>query len=285
MKHATFGWQTRDGLRIFAQCWQPDTVPVGAVGLVHGQGEHSSRYNHVATAMANAGYGLITFDLPGHGQSEGRRGDVPAYHTLLATIDDLLAQIRQQFSHLPHFLYGHSMGGNLVLNYLLRNRPPLAGAIVTSPWLRLAFTPPKIQLALVKLVNRLWPSLSIRSKLDTTAISRDRLVVEAYQTDPLIHDRISVRQLRQIAQAGQWALAHAHEFWLPLLLLHGSADRITSPAATRQFASRVPAHCTLKLWEGLYHEPHNEPEKQEVINFIIEWIKTVTKQKAGAALQ
>ena len=98
-------------------------------------------------------------------------------------------------------------------------------------------------------------------------------MVQAYGNDPLNHNRISLRMFSQINGAGLWALDHAHQFSLPLLLMHGSADLITSPAASRQFASRVPGDCTFKLWEGLYHEIHNEPEQDQVIGFIIEWLR------------
>ena len=105
------------------------------------------------------------------------------------------------------------------------------------------------------------------------ALSRDVKVVHAYQNDPLIHDRVSARLAIDMLSNGQWNLDHAAEFPLPLLLMHGDADRITSAQASREFAAQAKEHCTLKIWNGLYHEPHNEPEKDEVLAFMLNWIK------------
>jgi alpha-beta hydrolase superfamily lysophospholipase len=166
------------------------------------------------------------------------------------------------------------MGGNLVLNYALRRRPRLNGVVVTAPWLRLVTPPPLLQVRLLGLVDRLYPQLSFSNRLDPLTLSRDPAVVRAYQTDPLVHDRISTRLFLNIDQSGQWALANAHEFPLPLLLIHGSADRLTSAEASRQFAAQIPEKCQFKLWPGLYHEPHNEPEQAEIFSFIIDWLQT-----------
>jgi alpha-beta hydrolase superfamily lysophospholipase len=126
---------------------------------------------------------------------------------------------------------------------------------------------------LAQLLARVWPSYTSASGLDNNAISRDPAMAQTYGNDPLNHNRISVRLFTQINNAGQWALDHAHEISLPLLLAHGSADRITSHEASRQFAARVPGDCTFKLWDGLYHETHNEPEQDEVIGFMVEWLR------------
>lgn len=266
-----FGWQTGDQLPIFAQGWQVAQSPVGVICLVHGLGEHSSRYEHVAHTFCHAGYNFLTFDLPGHGKSGGKRGHIPSYPELLKNIDQLLERAGQKFPGLPCFLYGHSWGGNLALNYVLRRQPAIAGAIVTSPWLRLAQPPPKWLAGLVSLTGRVWPGLTRASGLDTSAVSRDPAVVHAYQTDPLNHDRVSMRTFAQSVQAGEWALAHAAQFPVPLLLMHGAADRITSPQASLAFARLAPG-CTFKLWDDLFHEPHNEPEQARVLEFIIDWL-------------
>ncbi len=273
MKHSEFGWKNSGGLQIYAQSWLPEVEPAAIVCLVHGQGEHSSRYTHVAAALTEASFGVITFDHQGHGQSQGRRGDMSSHEALLDDIDRLLDEAAQRFSDTLCFLYGHSMGGNLVLNHVLRRQPALSGVVVTSPWLHLAFDPPAFQLYLVRLLSFVWPTYTLRGNLDTNGISRDPAEVAAYDHDPLNHGCISIRQLVQVNQAGQWVLDHAQAFPLPLLLTHGSADSITNAGATRQFADNAPRNCTFKLWAGLYHETHNEPEKQQVIAYIIDWLQ------------
>ncbi len=273
MRHAEFTWQNADDLTIFAQRWLPEADPVVVICLVHGQGEHSSRYGHVATAFTNAGYALFAFDHQGHGKSEGVRGDMASYEALLDDIAHLLSEATQQYPSLPYFLYGHSMGGNLVLNYALRRKPQLTGIIATSPWLRLTEQPSVVLVSIIRLMSKVWPSLTIPNGLDVGHISRDQAEVAAYQNDPLNHDRVSARQAIQVDDAGQWALEHAADFSLPLLIMHGSGDQITSCEASQQFTQRVPGDCTFKQWAGLYHETHNDLEKVEVIETMVKWVR------------
>ena len=275
MKHVTFGWQTADNLQIFAQSWQPAMgTPQGVVCLVHGLGEHSSRYVYVADALCNAGFTVITFDLQGHGQSTGKRGHIPTYNSFLDDIDRLLAEAQHRFPGVPNILYGHSLGGNLVLNYVLRRKTSLTGVVASSPWLKLSQPPPSIQLKLGQAASQIWPAFTMNTGLDVTAVSRDPNSVTAYATDRLIHSRVSLRLFTECHRAGLWALDHAARFPLPLLIFHGSADRITCPRASREFATGVPTGCTFKLWDNLYHETHHEPEKQAVLNLIIDWLTT-----------
>ncbi len=272
MKHDEFKFKTFDGLQLFGQSWQPESQPQAVICLVHGLGEHSGRYGHVADSLIQAGYTLISFDLRGHGKSEGPRGHTPSYEALMQDISSLLEVANKQFPQLPSFLYGHSLGGNLVLNYVLRRQAQLKGVIVTGPWLCLAFEPPRFKIILAQITNYIWPSFSQKSGLDTKAISRDPEVVYAYENDPLGHDHISARMFIGIYQAGQWALEHASEFSLPLLLMHGGADKLSSIEASKEFDRKIPKKCTFKIWDGLYHEIHNEPEKEEVFKFLIDWL-------------
>ncbi len=272
MKYDEFKFKTFDGLQLFGQSWQPEDQPRAVICLVHGLGEHSGRYVHVADSLIQAGYTLIFFDLRGHGKSEGPRGYTPSYEALMKDISSLLEVANKQFPQLSSFLYGHSLGGNLVLNYILRHQPQLKGVIVTGPWLRLAFEPPRFKIILAQITNYIWPSFSQKSGLDTKAISRDPEVVYAYENDPLGHDHISARMFIGIYQSGQWALEHASEFSLPLLLMHGGADKLSSIEASKEFDRKIPKKCTFKIWDGLYHEIHNEPEREEVFKFLIDWL-------------
>jgi len=276
VKHFEFNWRTADGLRLYAQAWEPDTTPAAVVCLVHGLGEHSGRYAHVAAALTAAGYALLGFDLRGHGKSEGPRGHAPSYDILMDDIGRLLDEAAARYTDKPRFLYGHSLGGNLVINYSLRRKPDLAGVIATGPALRTATPPPAWKLALGKILYKIQPGMQMANGLDRDGLARDPAVVRAYASDPLVHDRISARLALDMLQAGEWALAHATEFPLPLLLVHGTADRLTSSKATQEFAAQAPGDVTLKLWEGFYHETHNEPEKAEVLGFMIDWLRAHT---------
>ena len=272
MKHSEFKFKTFDGLSLFAQSWQPKNQTKAVVCLVHGMGEHSGRYSHVADQITQAGYSLIAFDLRGHGQSEGPRGHTPSYEALLQDISSLLEVANKKFPQLPSFLYGHSLGGNLVLNYVLRRQSHLKGVIATDPWFRLAFEPPRFKIILAQITNYIWPSFSQKNGLDTKVLSRDPEVVRAYENDHLVHDHISARMFIGVYQAGQWALKHASEFPLPLLLMHGGEDKIISVEASREFANRITKKCIFKIWNSLYHEIHNEPEKEKVFKFLIDWL-------------
>jgi alpha-beta hydrolase superfamily lysophospholipase len=252
--------KTRDGLTLRGVSWAPDGEVRGAVCLVHGHGEHVRRYGHVAAALNRAGYALMGFDLRGHGRSDGVRGHTPSYDHLMDDIEDMLGAVSARFAGAPLFLYGHSMGGNLVLNYGLRRKPDVRGVIATGPWLRLAFEPPAVQVTLGRLMNRIYPGFVQSSGLETAALSRNPDVVRAYETDPLVHDKVSARLFVSMYEAGLWALEHAGEWSLPLLLMHGTADRLTSAEASAEFARRAGSAVRLKLWDGWYHEVHNEPE-------------------------
>jgi acylglycerol lipase len=273
MHHTEFSWRTDDGLQLYAQAWQPAEGTRAVVALVHGLGEHSGRYAHVASALAAAGYALVAFDLRGHGCSEGQRGHAPSWETLLDDVGILLRESASRFPERPVFLYGHSFGGNLVLSYILRRKSQLAGAIVTDPVLRTAFQPPAWKIKLGETLYSLWPTFALGNELDPKGLSHDPNVVSAYVNDPLVHNRVSARMAMDMLRAGEWAIAHAGELTVPLLLMHGASDPVCSPQASQEFAqSAAQGACTLKLWDNLYHEIHNEPEQGLVFQSMIDWL-------------
>ena len=279
MKTRDWGWESTDGLQMFAQSWEPDKNPKAVVSLLHGLGEHSGRYAHVGKALTDAGFVLAGFDLRGHGKSGGPRGHTPSYDALMDDTDMFIDLIAGRYPGSPRFLYGHSLGGNLVINFGLRRKAELVGVISTGPWLQLAFQPPTSKVLLGKMMNNILPGFSQASGLETAALSRDPAVVEAYVNDPLVHDRISARMFVNLFDSGLWVLDHATEFPLSLLLMHAGADRITSVEASSQFAASAGDKVTLRIWDGLYHEIHNEPEQERVFTFMIEWMNSQLKKK------
>ncbi len=272
MEISEWKWKTADGLEMYARQWAPTGTPRAAIALVHGFGEHIGRFDHVGAALTQAGYALLGFDLRGHGKSAGPRGHTPAYERMLDDITTFLGQVEQKYPGLPRFLYGHSMGGNLVLNYALRCKPALRGVIATGPWLELAFQPPASQVKLARLMNGIFPAFSQNSNLDTKGLSHNQEIVTAYDNDPLVHGKITARMFLGIYESGLWALDHAAELTLPVLLMHGGADPITSAAASRRFAEKAGDKVTLKIWDGLFHEIHNEAEQAQVFQFMLDWL-------------
>lgn len=271
MAHFEFSWATDDGVEIYGHGWEPEKPAKALVCLVHGIGEHSSRYAHVAKYLNNAGYVLLAFDHRGHGRSKGQRGFFPSYKMVMKDIAKHLSQGISRYPNIPVFLYGHSMGGNLVLNYVLRNRPNIKGIIATAPFLKVAFELSSIKQFFGIFLKYILPCVPMSNGLDTKDVSRDKQVVDDYDNDPLTHDRITP-SFYHILEAGEWALHHAKEFPLPLLLMHGSEDHITSHKNTIVFAKDVGNKATLKIWDGLYHEIHNEPEQKDVLQAMVNWL-------------
>ncbi len=269
------------GVTLWTRRWAPEGAVRGAVGLVHGLGEHAGRYGDLVACLTGAGYAVGAVDLRGHGHSSGRRG-----HTLveecLVDIDRLLDDLAARFPEVPRFLYGHSFGGLLVLSHLLRRRPaPAAGAVVTGPALHTDLRAQKSKVLATRVLGRFLPEVTIPSGLDANLISRDPDVVAAYRADPLVHDRVSLGLGRQALAAIDHTLAHAGELSVPLLVLHGGADRLTFPSGSQALADAVERDCTLRILDGLYHEVHHEPERNNVFDEIITWLRIQSGNGGG----
>jgi Lysophospholipase len=241
--------------------------------LVHGLGEHVHRYLYWAELFKKEGIGFLGVDLPGHGNSHGRRGNIKSYDLLREMIDILLKSCKQTFPGCPIYIYGHSLGGGIVLDYLLKRKPKIKGAIVTSPWLRLSFEPAKSKILMASIMKNLLPGLIQPSGLNVNHISHDEAVVEKYSNDPLVHGKISVSLFYAAMTAAKYSLAHASELNIPTLMIHGSDDMLTSPEGSREFAGKTNM-VELKIWDGGYHELHNEPFKNEVFKYIMDWINS-----------
>lgn len=271
MTSTSFELHSADGTALSATWWQPTAAPKATVVQIHGLGEHSGRHAHVAERLAESGYAVGEFDLRGHGESPGGRGHTPFDRTM-EDIAACLADARVRVPAVPRFLYGHSLGGLLALTYALRQRPDLAGVVVSSAGLRSPVLDQRVKMTAAKLLGSTLPTIAIPSGLDDSGLSRDPAVLEAYRADPLVHDKASFALGRDGAAGADWALAHAGDFTLPLLMIHGSADPIAYARGTEEFASNVDGDVTVKIYEGLLHEPHNEPEKDEVLGDVVDWL-------------
>jgi alpha-beta hydrolase superfamily lysophospholipase len=273
MKHYEMNWKAHDNLDIFAQAWEPTVPqPKAVVCLVHGLGEHTSRYAHVAEAFGKQGFVLFGADLRGHGRSGGARGHISSIEDFMKDIDIVLTQTHLRYPGLPIILYGHSIGGVLALYYGLLRKPNVKGVIATSSALHTAVEKQSLKVVMAKVLGSLMPTTVIASGLEPKNLSRDSKVVQAYIDDPLVHDRISLGFGKAMLVANAFSLAHAGEFSFPLLLLHGKEDLIAFPSSSIEFAAPLKEKCTLVLWDGAYHELHNEPEKEEVFKTMTLWM-------------
>lgn len=241
--------------------------------LIHGMGEHYGRYeDHVIPNFYNNDIAVITYDQFGHGKTEGKRGHNPGFEDVLDCVSYVLDKSKKVFGDHPTFLYGHSMGGNVVINYVLRRKHLLKGVIATSPFLKLAFEPPAWKLKIAKLLLKIAPSLTMGNELDIDAVSRDIQEVEKYKKDPLIHDKVSPNYSIVFIETGQWAIDHAGELKIPMLLMHGTGDQLTNYKASEEFAKNAGSKVELKLFDGAYHELHNDIIKNEVLDKMINWL-------------
>lgn len=269
--HFEFVWKTKDSLWIYSQCWQPKDKPKATVCLLHGHGEHSGRYIHMAKFLTDSGFAVAAFDLRGHGKSQGQRGYFPGYKTLLGDITLFFKEVKKHVAKAPFFLYGQSLGGNLAINYTLRYEPRIEGTIASAPMLRTAFKPPIWKTLLGKTMYTIWPTLSLSSGVDLYSLSRDTTVVHSRLNDTLCHDRLTPRFIAAF-KAGEWALRNTERLDIPLLLMHGDADRITSFQASCDFVQNAGSLCTLKVWEGYYHALHEEIDKEAIFAYVVKWI-------------
>jgi alpha-beta hydrolase superfamily lysophospholipase len=274
MEIQDLSWRTSDGLIILGRHWKLPG-PKAEVCLVHGLGEHCGRYHHVAEFFAKSNMATLAYDRRGHGRSEGKRGDTPNYEAYLDEIARLLEEAQTQYPGKPIFLYGHSMGGNLVLNFVLQRKPLIRGVIATGSWIKLANPPLLLALVAAKLLRQTFPSFSQNSGLNPRLISKDPQVVEAYLTDPLVHNRITAAAGLAMLEAARRLELFSGKMPVPALIMHGGSDRITQSSGSEHFALRITGDVTWKRWDGLFHEIHNEPEQAEVLHFMVDWMEKV----------
>ncbi|MDK2977987.1 MAG: hypothetical protein PWP52_701 [Bacteroidales bacterium] len=276
MNYQSTTYVSYDGIKLSGYLWKPENKPKAVINLVHGFGEYSERYEHWAQLFNKKGYAVHAIDYRGHGKSDGRRGYIHSFDDFLNDVYVLIQESEKLFPGIPQFIYGHSLGGNIVANYILRRENSFKGAIISSPWFKLAFDPSAITLFFAKTIKSIFPKFTQNANLDVKGISHDQEVINNYIKDPLVHEKISVRMFVEVYKAGDWALEHPDLINIPVLLQHGNADKITSHKASVEFAEKARAqnkNITYKEWEGMYHELHNELKYEEVFTFVVEWIE------------
>ncbi len=276
MNYKSTVYASFDGMKLSGYLWEPKETPKALINLVHGFGEYSERYDQWAMRFVERGFAVHAIDNRGHGKSDGRRGHINKHDEFLKDVDVLVNESKKLFPELNQFIYGHSMGGNIVLNYILKQENDFVGAVISSPWLKLSFSPSALTIFFARLLQKIYPKFTQKSKLDVKGISHDSKVVEAYLKDPLIHEKISAKMFLEIYSAGLWAIDHAEKLNIPVLIQHGTGDKITSHKASLEFYEKAKSFkkdIVFKEWEGLYHELHNELEKDQVFKFVLTWIE------------
>jgi lysophospholipase len=279
LKH-TDGWlelrhtSARGTSRLYRQSWLPEGPAKAAILLVHGLGEHSSRYEYFATHCTERGFAVHTLDHYGHGRSDGLPGHVERFSVYLDGLRALRDDVRSQDAGLPLFLLGHSMGGLIAAAFLGEDQASFRGCVLSGPALRSDAEPSKFAMAVVRLISWLAPTAPLIG-LDPVGVSRDPAVVKAYVTDPLVHHgKATARLITELSSTMRTTLAAAPGIKLPLLIMHGDADVLTSPGGSQALHDTAgSADKTLKLYPGLYHEIFNEPERDQVLGDMSAWLE------------
>lgn len=261
------------GLKIFYQAWLPETTPKTMLLIVHGLAEHSGRYHSFAEYFTSNGYAVYGFDHPGHGRSDGARAYIHSFTDFLSPIQTYLSMIRQWHPSLPIFLIGHSMGGLIAALYQVDHQNEFAGAILSGASVKVPSHISSGTIAIGRLLSKLIPKAGILM-LDPKGISRDPAVVQAYINDPLVFTgKITARLGAEMLVATKGISNNANKITLPMLILHGGNDPLVEPDASKIFYRLIGSKDkTLKIYDGLYHEVFNEPERMEVLKDVDEWI-------------
>lgn len=274
MREETGVFKGARGLQLYYRRWLPDDEPKAVLVIVHGLAEHCGRYGNVINHLVPLGYAVHGFDLPGHGRSEGQRVYIDHFSEFTDALDEFLAMARRRHPEKPLFLLGHSMGGLIVARFLVERDAGVAGAIVSAPAVKLSDDIPLALIWASRVLSRILPRVGLKP-LEAEGISRDPTVVKAYVNDPLVYTgKITARLGDELLRAGNEVRRNASSITVPLLILQGSGDRLVDPGGAQLLYDALSAtDKTLKLYEGLYHEVMNEPERERVLADVHAWLE------------
>jgi alpha-beta hydrolase superfamily lysophospholipase len=274
MRHDEGHYAAQPGIDIFYQSWTPDGKPVAMLLIVHGLGDHSSRYQNYVDYFAPKGYAIYAPDLRGHGRSDGRRGHVNRFDEYVNDLRQLHNRARGADPDSKVFLLGHSLGSLVVLTYALRYPEGLAGVISSGTALRDTLAVPGWLRSAAGGLSKIAPTLAANNGVKTGYISHDSQVREAYDRDPLVHRVGTLRLSAEVDIARSNLMEHASQWKLPLLMLHGRDDPICLLSGAREFYDKTDhAWVEFRQYTGMYHEVHNEVGKEAVFKDIESWLQ------------
>jgi acylglycerol lipase len=261
-----------DGLRLFVRR-RSAAKARGEVALVHGFGEHSGRYDPLGAHLNAHGYSVTVYDHRGHGLSDGLPGHVESFGEYEDDLDRIIVAVRARSEGRPIFLIGHSMGGLVALRYVATRSSALAGAVISAPLIGLATPVPAHKLMIGRVAARLAPHLRLNNEINPADLSRDPEVGKAYATDPLVNRKVSAKWYAEATGAMLEVNEWAPRITLPLLVMHGTEDRLASVDETKRLFERIGASDKeLVTYPGFYHELFNEPEKQQIFDRVTVWM-------------
>jgi alpha-beta hydrolase superfamily lysophospholipase len=273
VKHRSGHFEGAGGVRIFWQAWMPDSPPLAVVGMAHGASEHGGRYAWTGKQLAARGYALYALDHRGHGRSEGSRAVIDRMDNAVADLGTLLALAsRESGEGAEPFLFGHSMGGLIALAFATRRQSEIRGLMLSAPVAVLEAASP-VQRMASQVLSVVAPRLGVYT-IDSRTVSRDPDVVRDYDADPLnYHGKLPARTVHEMAQEVGRFPDTVPNITVPLLVLVGTGDELVPVAASEMVYERASSDDkTIKRYDGLYHEILNEPERDEVVADMIDWL-------------
>jgi alpha-beta hydrolase superfamily lysophospholipase len=261
-----------DGLRLYLKRHEVEN-PSGEVLIAHGFGEHSGRYEALTQHLTSRNYSVTAYDHRGHGLSDGLPGHVESFDEYDQDLAKLIESIRELRHPKRLFLIAHSMGGLIALRYLARNQGRVDAAVISAPLIAVAAPVPAYKLLIARVGARMAPRLRMDNEIYPAVLSRDPEVGRAYADDPLVNRKVSTRWFAEATRAMEEAAAWAAKITTPVLVMHGTDDRLASVEATKKLFQNIgSSDKELDIYPGFYHELFNEPEKHEVFERVTEWL-------------
>jgi acylglycerol lipase len=273
MNHIEGKFKAVRNANLYYQAWLPEEEARAVLLVVHGLGEHCGRYMNVVNHFVPLGYAVYGLDHIGHGKSDGAREVVERFEDYTSPLTAYYHMIKGWQAGKPIFLLGHSMGGLIVSYYLLEQQVNFRGAVVSAPLVKVGDDVSPVTIIIGKILSVLVPKAGLLT-LDANGVSRDPEVVKAYVNDPLVfHGKTPARLAAELLKAMMRVTAEADKISLPLIILQGAEDKLVDPAGAQMLYDKASSKDkTIQVYEGLYHEVFNEPERARVLKDVEAWL-------------
>ena len=273
MQDNEFYVSSGSGKELFGKYWIPQGNPRAVIAVMHGLGDHISRYENFAHFFSENQIAVIGIDQRGHGRSGGKRGHSGNYASIMTDTQLLLLETRRRFTETPLFLFGHSMGANFALNYALRHTSKeIMGVILSAPFIHPNGMPFNQKILNIPAINRFFPFFTVSFTLDPMELTNDPSAGMKYLEDPVKHERISIGLYRELSRSSKWILENAAKITYPVLIMHGRDDRIASWDQSKNISEKMANNADLKIWEGMRHELHHEKSRIKVLEYVLSWL-------------
>jgi acylglycerol lipase len=274
MQHTEGKFAGQNNCTLYRQAWLPDSIPAAALIVVHGIAEHSGRYGNLVNYLVPRGYAIYSFDLRGHGKSEGKRSYIERFSNYLDDLEIFYHKVKEENNNTRIFLLGHSLGSTIAINYALEHQDEFTGLIVSGTTLKAGASISKAAIFMAKILSVILPKMGV-SALSSEGISRDKAVIEAYINDPLDYTgKLSARTGAELLKTMEKTQSELAKLTLPLFIAHGAADRISDPSSSQMLYDGAGSKDkTLKFYPEFCHEVFNDPDCQQVFSDMEEWLK------------